>query len=146
MTCITSDDNGLTWHDYAQSENSFVGLYAIGGCGQLTADGYVIGSFTERGRTGSLPKNPRPHRFAAMSVVAVGSVLSPTDARPRWITHACMPSGLVPASRRGSGGHGEVWPRSGRCWHVPAPAIRRSPVSLSFPRPTLVPVGSPSRS
>ena len=49
VTCIMSDDNGATWHDYAQSGNSFVGLYAIGGCRQPTADGYVIGSFTERG-------------------------------------------------------------------------------------------------
>ena len=47
---LVTYDNGATWHDYAQSENGFVGLYAIGGCPQLTADGYVIGSFTERGR------------------------------------------------------------------------------------------------
>jgi hypothetical protein len=48
IACLASDDNGDTWYDYAVSERPFV-AYAIGGCRELTADGYLIGSFTESG-------------------------------------------------------------------------------------------------
>lgn len=46
LVCLASADNGTTWHDYAVSE-SVANPYAIGGCRAVTADGWVIGSFTD---------------------------------------------------------------------------------------------------
>lgn len=46
LVCLASGDNGATWHDYAASE-PVANPYAIGGCRELTADGWVIGSFTD---------------------------------------------------------------------------------------------------
>jgi len=43
--CLISRDNGSTWHDYALSV-PVEQPYSIGGCRQITADGYVIGTFT----------------------------------------------------------------------------------------------------
>jgi hypothetical protein len=47
LACLVSDDAGETWKDYARSEQSF-GLYSIGGYREVTADGAVIGSFTDQ--------------------------------------------------------------------------------------------------
>ncbi|MDQ3438929.1 MAG: BNR repeat-containing protein [Planctomycetota bacterium] len=49
--CLASDDNGTTWRDHALSE-PLDGLYALGGCRAVTADGFVIGSFTQSPSTG----------------------------------------------------------------------------------------------
>lgn len=46
LVCLASDDNGSTWHDYAVSDLVH-SPYAIGGCREVTADGWVIGSFTD---------------------------------------------------------------------------------------------------
>lgn len=46
LVCLRSDDNGETWHDHAVSE-PFTRPYAIGGCREVTSDGWIIGSFTE---------------------------------------------------------------------------------------------------
>ncbi len=46
LVCLASDDNGTTWRDHAVSE-PFKRPYAIGGCREVTADGSIIGSFTE---------------------------------------------------------------------------------------------------
>ena len=48
LACLASDDNGVTWHDYAVS-GPVISPYAIGGCREVTADGWVIGSFTAAG-------------------------------------------------------------------------------------------------
>ncbi len=48
LGCLASDDNGTTWYDYAVSD-PVRNTYAIGGCREVTRDGYVIGSFTEPG-------------------------------------------------------------------------------------------------
>ncbi len=54
VACLRSDDNGEGWQDHAISERRFAthekmsNPYAIGGCREVTADGYVIGSFTDR--------------------------------------------------------------------------------------------------
>jgi len=48
IACLASDDNGDTWYDYAVSERQFT-PYGVGGCRELTADGYIIGSFTQSG-------------------------------------------------------------------------------------------------
>lgn len=47
VACVISRDNGTTWHDYAKSDREFGTMYAIGGCREVTRDGYVIGSFTD---------------------------------------------------------------------------------------------------
>jgi hypothetical protein len=44
--CLASDDNGATWRYHALSE-PLEGLYAIGGARDVSADGFVIGSFTQ---------------------------------------------------------------------------------------------------
>ncbi len=54
ITCLASEDNGETWRDYAVSEAAFPPcgqgsrIYAIGGCREVTQDGYILGSFTHR--------------------------------------------------------------------------------------------------
>lgn len=48
LACLASDDNGVTWRDYAVS-GPVVSPYAIGGCREVTVDGWVIGSFTAAG-------------------------------------------------------------------------------------------------
>lgn len=54
IACLISRDNGSTWHDYAVStkfsdgdSTEFHQPYAVGGCRSVTADGHIIGSFTE---------------------------------------------------------------------------------------------------
>ncbi len=49
LVCLVSHDNGATWHDHAVSRSPIVEPYAIGGCRELTPEGDVIGSFTDRG-------------------------------------------------------------------------------------------------
>lgn len=46
LACLRSDDNGATWRDHAVSQ-PFRQPYAIGGCREVTPDGFVIGSFTD---------------------------------------------------------------------------------------------------
>ena len=46
LGCLASDDNGGTWYDYAVSEESF-NPYSIGGARELTADGAIVGTFTD---------------------------------------------------------------------------------------------------
>lgn len=50
IVCLRSDDNGATWHDHAVSM-PFRQTYAIGGCREVTPDGWIIGSFTDVGTT-----------------------------------------------------------------------------------------------
>ncbi|MBI3880872.1 MAG: BNR-4 repeat-containing protein [Verrucomicrobia bacterium] len=52
LVCLASDDNGATWRDHAVSE-TFTRPYAIGGCREVTPDGWIIGSFTEKTDTKS---------------------------------------------------------------------------------------------
>jgi hypothetical protein len=47
LGCIVSTDNGATWHDYARSRAEFAVMYSIGGCRDVTRDGFVIGTFTD---------------------------------------------------------------------------------------------------
>jgi len=48
LACLASNDNGETWYDHARGEEQ---LYPsqIGGCREVTADGYIVGSFTRGG-------------------------------------------------------------------------------------------------
>lgn len=46
LVCLRSDDNGGTWRDHAVSE-TFQNPFAIGGCREVTPDGWIIGSFTD---------------------------------------------------------------------------------------------------
>ncbi|GMV99233.1 MAG: hypothetical protein AMXMBFR84_03720 [Candidatus Hydrogenedentota bacterium] len=52
IVCLISRDNGATWHDYAQSGTAY-NVYALSGFRRLTADGYIIGSFTDSGASPS---------------------------------------------------------------------------------------------
>jgi hypothetical protein len=47
LACLASDDDGNTWYDFAVSQ-TLTSAYSIGGCREVTPDGYVIGSFTEQ--------------------------------------------------------------------------------------------------
>jgi hypothetical protein len=47
LACLASDDDGNSWHDFAVSQN-VTSAYSIGGCREVTRNGYVIGSFTEQ--------------------------------------------------------------------------------------------------
>jgi hypothetical protein len=47
LACLASDDNGQTWRDHAVSA-PVSNPYAIGGCREVTRDGFVIGSFTDQ--------------------------------------------------------------------------------------------------
>ena len=44
---LVSYDNGTSWYDYAVSDFNNQNLYAIGGAREVTADGYIIGSYTD---------------------------------------------------------------------------------------------------
>ncbi len=52
LACLVTCDNGQSWADHALSSRTFADNYATGGARQITDDGYVIGSFTERIRLG----------------------------------------------------------------------------------------------
>ena len=63
IVCLRSDDNGTTWHDHAISE-PFTSPYAIGGCREVTPDGWIIGSFTDvTGETKNGAPEGRVHFF-----------------------------------------------------------------------------------
>lgn len=62
IACLASDDNGETWYDYAASETVFK-PYSIGGCREITSDGYIIGSFTDQQRPTSEPGGGCPVYF-----------------------------------------------------------------------------------
>ncbi|NOS72281.1 MAG: hypothetical protein HOP33_20445 [Verrucomicrobia bacterium] len=47
LVCLESEDNGETWRDHAVSE-AVMNPYAIGGRREVTADGWIIGSFTDQ--------------------------------------------------------------------------------------------------
>jgi hypothetical protein len=59
LACLVSHDNGQSWHDYARTPETFH-LYSIGGCRAITADGYLIGTFTDQ--AGSNLTNDRKSR------------------------------------------------------------------------------------
>jgi len=46
VACLESTDNGASWHDYARSEGTY-NPYSIGGSREISADGYIIGTFTD---------------------------------------------------------------------------------------------------
>jgi hypothetical protein len=47
LACLASDDNGSSWRDHAVSL-PVTSIYSIGGCREVTDDGWIIGSFTEQ--------------------------------------------------------------------------------------------------
>ena len=47
LACLASDDNGATWRDHAVSP-PVTNPYSIGGCRELTQDGWITGSFTSQ--------------------------------------------------------------------------------------------------
>jgi len=68
--CLVSEDNGETWRDYARSEEKFH-PYSIGGCREVTEDGYVIGSFTDQvSSPASLKRDSRVYFFRIKALPA----------------------------------------------------------------------------
>ncbi|MBI5759681.1 MAG: hypothetical protein HZA46_14275 [Planctomycetales bacterium] len=59
LVCLASDDNGATWRDHAVSE-SFTQPFAIGGCREVTPDGWIIGSFTDKTDTSDTKNTTAP--------------------------------------------------------------------------------------
>jgi DNA-binding beta-propeller fold protein YncE len=48
LACLVSHDNGTTWREFAISDRAFPHrVYSIGGARNLTADGEIIGTFTD---------------------------------------------------------------------------------------------------
>jgi hypothetical protein len=66
LACLVSPDNGDHWSDFAAADRTFEDSYAIGGARTITADGYVIGSFTEPMRSGGLGKGVWFYRIKAV--------------------------------------------------------------------------------
>lgn len=62
VACLVSHDNGETWQDYARSEVQF-NIYAIGGCRLLSADGAIIGGFTDTSKTETSNPSPKVYFF-----------------------------------------------------------------------------------
>ncbi len=81
IVCISSDDNGETWYDYAISE-PVTNPYAIGGCQQITEDNRIIGSFTDQGSNGASSTVYFLGIEAGKSKVEIGA-LSSTDSYHR---------------------------------------------------------------
>ncbi|MBT3200053.1 MAG: hypothetical protein HN350_09065 [Phycisphaerales bacterium] len=46
IAALASNDNGKTWRDHAKSKTAYR-PYALGGAREITADGHIIGSFTQ---------------------------------------------------------------------------------------------------
>jgi hypothetical protein len=65
IACLVSGDNGETWHDYARSQETFR-TYSIGGCREVTDDGYIIGSFTEPGSSPQILERDSKVHFCRM--------------------------------------------------------------------------------
>ena len=47
IVCLSTDDHGVTWRDHGVSD-PVTNPYSIGGCREVTADGWIIGSFTDQ--------------------------------------------------------------------------------------------------
>jgi hypothetical protein len=47
VICLISRDCGQNWNDYAKTAGRF-NAYSIGGCREITKDGFIIGSFTDQ--------------------------------------------------------------------------------------------------
>ena len=63
VACLSSDDNGETWQDYARSESTF-NVYSLGGCRQITDDGFIVGSFTDtQGTDQTTEQKPKVYFF-----------------------------------------------------------------------------------
>ena len=79
IACLASDDNGSTWYDYAVSDEPRT-PYAIGGCRAITAEGYIIGSFTER-RPDDASEKMHPARVCFLRIRAGLAAASVRRAR-----------------------------------------------------------------
>jgi hypothetical protein len=80
IACLASDDNGATWYDYAVSERTFK-PYAIGGCRELTTDGYIIGSFTDQLSSTDAASTAHVYFFKIQAGLSSGKVVSINDAK-----------------------------------------------------------------
>jgi hypothetical protein len=48
LACWVSEDNGQTWREHAISQRAFKHrIYSIGAAREVTADGWIVGTFTD---------------------------------------------------------------------------------------------------
>jgi hypothetical protein len=62
VACLMSPDNGVTWRDFARSEERF-NIYSLGGCREVTDDGWIVGTFTDQGGSSLTPDRLSKVRF-----------------------------------------------------------------------------------
>jgi hypothetical protein len=128
IACLASDDNGSTWYDYAVTEAQYR-PYAVGGCREITADGHVIGAFTDTTDASAGQGNALVFiRFrAGLSWAEVTSVRYARGlATLRFGAHRGQPSRV---RVQGSGGRWSQWARFAP--QVKAPAAAR-PLFVQF--------------
>ena len=75
VACLVSYDNGETWHDFAKSEETF-SIYSLGGCREISDDGYILGTFTDQHGSNLAPD--RKSKVYFFKIKAAGN-----DGRPR---------------------------------------------------------------
>jgi len=63
LACLVSENNGQSWDDYAVGTTRYTDCYSIGGCREVTDDGYILGSFTDRVQSSLDPKGVCPVYF-----------------------------------------------------------------------------------
>jgi len=131
LAVLASFNNGETWQDYAAYDmggNSPVGgAYSIGGAREISADGYILGSFTD-----TTKNPPTVNFFKVKTELPVTPIPSPT------ITLTPTPSPTITLTPTPS-------PTL-----TPTPTLfldpTVTPTLTPFPRPTLTPTQTPSPS
>jgi len=68
LACLASHDNGQTWSDHAIGETQFTDTYSIGGFREVTSDGHILGTFTDRVQSPLDPKGICPVYFFKIKV------------------------------------------------------------------------------
>ena len=72
LACLVSHDNGTSWQDHVLGETEYTDAYSIGGSREITDDGYLIGSFTDRVQSSLDPEGVCPVYFFRVKAAPVG--------------------------------------------------------------------------
>jgi hypothetical protein len=84
LGCLASDDNGATWYDYAESD-AFHAPYAVGGCREITGDGFLVGSFTSRNTPASAADDAQV-RFLKIRAGLASARVTRAECKDRALT------------------------------------------------------------
>jgi hypothetical protein len=120
IVCLASDDEGASWYDYAASE-LVVSPYAIGGARELSADGRILGSFTESlGPSADSGGGARVHFFSIPAGRASGRLHARRDDEGAEVFELSERRGQ-PAAVRFAGDDGEwsAWQPYAETMRVP---------------------------